>query len=382
MAAERIEPDGRDDAVTSDLPLYERDPAAWRDRLAEGNRTQARKRVGADVLFRDTAGHILLVNPRYKPDWDLPGGMAEANEPPLEAAKREVKEELAIDFVGGRLLVVDWVQPHGPWDDSLMFIFDGGVLDAERQAQIKLRDGELNVYRFCPPNESVPLLRSYVWRRVEKALLPCTATRPPICTTTACLASSKAAQLTTNAESGLDRRPDDARCHDRTACPRVSHQRSGQRLLTRLAEGKAGGSRTGTRQTRSVQPSFSRIVPVVHTSPSARVDPSASTWRSSPLKHDNDRAVRARHAKRAARHLLRCQAPGPQRITGRRGVPGAQRLHSASDRGAAGDHVTAVRVAGGGLVRPAGPSAGTTVLATWQPVDAGGSTDGAVGTSP
>src|SRR5437764_10001357 len=73
----------------SDAPLYERDPAAWQAYLAEGNRTQPRKRVAADVLVRDEVGRILLVHPRYKPDWDLPGGMVEANEPPRDAASRE-----------------------------------------------------------------------------------------------------------------------------------------------------------------------------------------------------------------------------------------------------------------------------------------------------
>ncbi len=156
--------------MTSDLPLYQRDPEAWQAQLVEGNRTQARKRVGADVLFRDAAERILLVDPRYKPDWDLPGGMAEANEPPLDAARREVKEELGIDFSGGRLLVVDWVSPHGPWDDSLMFIFDGGVLSDATQMEITLRDGELNDYRFCEHGEASRLLRPYVWRRVQAAL--------------------------------------------------------------------------------------------------------------------------------------------------------------------------------------------------------------------
>lgn len=75
-------------------PLYERDPEAWQAHLAEGNRTQARKRVGADVLFRDEVGRILLVDPRYKPDWDLPGGMAEANEPPLDAAIRDPRSAI------------------------------------------------------------------------------------------------------------------------------------------------------------------------------------------------------------------------------------------------------------------------------------------------
>jgi 8-oxo-dGTP pyrophosphatase MutT (NUDIX family) len=156
--------------VTSDAPLYERDPEAWQAHLAEGNRTQARKRVGADVLFRDEAGRILLVDPKYKPDWDLPGGMAEANEPPLDAARREVREELGIQYTGCRLLVVDWVSPHGPWDDSLMFIFDGGVLSDEDQEWISLRDGELAGYRFVEPEEAATLLRPYVWKRVSAAM--------------------------------------------------------------------------------------------------------------------------------------------------------------------------------------------------------------------
>jgi 8-oxo-dGTP diphosphatase len=164
--------------VTSDAPLYERDPGAWAAYLAEGNRTQARKRVGADVLFRDQTGRILLVDPRYKPDWDLPGGMAEANEPPLDAAKREVREELGIEYSGGRLLVIDWVSPHGPWDDSLMFVFDGGILSPDDQARITLRDGELARYQFVKPEEAATLLRDYVWHRVRVAL-EATTTRAP-----------------------------------------------------------------------------------------------------------------------------------------------------------------------------------------------------------
>jgi ADP-ribose pyrophosphatase YjhB (NUDIX family) len=114
--------------VTSEAPLYERDPAAWEAYLAEGNANQARKRVGADVILRDGAGRLLLVDPRYKPDWDLPGGMAEANEPPHEAARRELGEELGLDLRVIEPLCVEWVPPHGPWDDSLMFIFNGGEL--------------------------------------------------------------------------------------------------------------------------------------------------------------------------------------------------------------------------------------------------------------
>ena len=66
--------------------------------------------------------------------------------------------------------MIDWVSPHGPWDDSLMFIFDGGVLTDEVQTRITLRDGELSEYRFCDSDEASRLLRPYAWRRVEGAL--------------------------------------------------------------------------------------------------------------------------------------------------------------------------------------------------------------------
>jgi 8-oxo-dGTP pyrophosphatase MutT (NUDIX family) len=51
--------------------------------LAEGNARQARKRVSAKVVICDEDGRVLLVNPTYKEYWDLPGGMAEANESPI-----------------------------------------------------------------------------------------------------------------------------------------------------------------------------------------------------------------------------------------------------------------------------------------------------------
>ncbi len=139
--------------VNSDAPLYERDPEAWQAYLAEGNAKQPRKRVSADVILRDHAGRILLVDPKYKPDWDMPGGMAEANEPPHHAVRRELQEELGLDVQVGSLLVVDWVSPHGPWDDLLALIFDGGELSDERVSGLKLIDDELAAFEFCTPEQ-------------------------------------------------------------------------------------------------------------------------------------------------------------------------------------------------------------------------------------
>ena len=157
--------------MSSKRPLYDRDPTAWYEHLAEGNAKQARKRVGADVLIRDEQEQILLVNPRYKPGWDLPGGMAEANEPPHKAAERELKEELDIELSIRKLLVVDWVSPHGPWDDSLMFVFDAGRLDKQQSAELRPTDDELSSFGFYPLQEAEALLSPSTAIRLKQATL-------------------------------------------------------------------------------------------------------------------------------------------------------------------------------------------------------------------
>ncbi|QIS23688.1 NUDIX domain-containing protein [Nocardia terpenica] len=142
-------------------------------RLADGNARQLRKRVGADALLFDHTGRILLVDPNYKPDWDLPGGMAEANEPPDAAVRRELGEELALhlaDNAGLTLLCVDWVSPHNVWDDSLMLIFDAGQLTADQIDQLDPNPDELGAFEFCTLGQAEQRLRPYVWSRVEAAL--------------------------------------------------------------------------------------------------------------------------------------------------------------------------------------------------------------------
>ncbi|MEU5095052.1 NUDIX hydrolase [Streptomyces sp. NPDC020996] len=146
------------------------DTKAWNAYLAEGNAKQARKRVAADVLLRDPSGRVLLVNPTYKPGWDLPGGMAEANEPPDDAVRRELMEELGVRVTLHGLLVVDWVAPHGPWDDQLAFIFDGGTVAQDQADRLRPRDDELSEAVFVTVAEAAGRLRDRIRRRFEHAL--------------------------------------------------------------------------------------------------------------------------------------------------------------------------------------------------------------------
>ncbi|MGH3837923.1 MAG: NUDIX domain-containing protein [Pseudonocardiaceae bacterium] len=138
--------------------------------LAEGNAKQARKRVAADVLLSDTVGRVLLVNPTYKDYWDLPGGMAEFNEPPRIAAERELREELGLTITVGRVLVVDWDGPHGPWDDQLVFVFDAGPLTTAQAAGLRTTDDELAGFEFVPPADALRRLRGDMADRLSRAL--------------------------------------------------------------------------------------------------------------------------------------------------------------------------------------------------------------------
>ncbi len=70
-----------------------------------------RKLVSADALITDIAGWILLVDPSYKDFWDIPGGVAEANEAPDETVRRELREELGL-ILTARCYCCAWIGFH------------------------------------------------------------------------------------------------------------------------------------------------------------------------------------------------------------------------------------------------------------------------------
>ncbi|MFF0740075.1 NUDIX domain-containing protein [Streptomyces sp. NPDC004111] len=110
--------------------------------------------AAAAVLFRDAEGRVLMVEPNYREGWALPGGTIESDtgETPRQAARRETLEEIGLDVEPGRLLVADWARGKGR-PPIAAYLFDGGVLDAERLAAIRVQEEELLSWRLVPVDE-------------------------------------------------------------------------------------------------------------------------------------------------------------------------------------------------------------------------------------
>lgn len=128
------------------------------------------KRMGAAVLLSDESGRALIVEPTYKPYWELPGGAVEADESPMMAARREIKEELGLAIVPGRLLAVDWVPPQSGRTEGLMTVFDGGILSHDQIAAISVPGDELRGWRFCTLAEAANRLSPLLARRLAAAV--------------------------------------------------------------------------------------------------------------------------------------------------------------------------------------------------------------------
>ncbi len=127
--------------------------------------------AAAASLFRDAEGRLLLVEPNYRQGWALPGGTveSEAGEGPRQAARRETLEEIGLDLAPGRLLAVDWARGVGR-PPIVAYLYDGGVLTADRLAAIRLQEEELLSWRLVAPADLDGFLLGALRHRVRAAL--------------------------------------------------------------------------------------------------------------------------------------------------------------------------------------------------------------------
>jgi 8-oxo-dGTP diphosphatase len=131
--------------------------------------TLPRKRMAAGALLTGEGGRVLLVEPTYKPVWEIPGGTVEADESPRDGLIRELGEELGMTIKPGRLLVVDWVAPHPPRSEGLMLVFDGGTLTEAEAATIRLPADELHSWAWCTEEEITHRTSELLSRRILAA---------------------------------------------------------------------------------------------------------------------------------------------------------------------------------------------------------------------
>ncbi len=107
-----------------------------------------RKRVIAQGLMRDAAGRVLLCEPVYKRDWDLPGGVVDPGEPPRDCVAREISEELALDVGVGRLLATNWLSPWLGWGDAMLFVYEVDVPSQGALSRIRLLEREIRAVHW------------------------------------------------------------------------------------------------------------------------------------------------------------------------------------------------------------------------------------------
>lgn len=139
--------------------MSERDSAFWAG--------LARVRTGAGALITDGEGHVLMVEPTYKDRWEIPGGAVDAGETAVDACRRECLEELGLEIDVGRLLVLEHQTESGERGDSIMFVYDGGIL--RDGSSIRLPAEELRSFRFVEPDELSQMTSERIARRVRFA---------------------------------------------------------------------------------------------------------------------------------------------------------------------------------------------------------------------
>lgn len=127
------------------------------------------KRVIAHCLFRDAQGRLLLCETRYKPDFELPGGVVEVGESPRSGVLREVLEETGFDLTEPQLRVIDWLPPTLGWDDALQFVYDGGTMTPEQVAGLRPQESEIAALHWLDLEDIDDVVSARSARRIRLA---------------------------------------------------------------------------------------------------------------------------------------------------------------------------------------------------------------------
>ena len=126
--------------------------------------------MSAGALFFDEAGRLLVVEPAYKPNWEIPGGVVELNESPRQGCVREVKEELGLERPLHQLLCIDYLSECEDKTEALVFIFWGGTLSEDEIQSIQLPADELRRFAFLDLAEVYGRFNQRLSQRVRQSV--------------------------------------------------------------------------------------------------------------------------------------------------------------------------------------------------------------------
>lgn len=126
--------------------------------------------AAVDALIRDERGRLLVVDPVYKPGWDLPGGMVD-DEGLVDGLVRELREELRPARLRvGRLLAVDNVPAAVYGRAMTACVYAVHLPHPVRVADLHLQRDELRAAEFLPEAEALERLPERLRRRTVAAL--------------------------------------------------------------------------------------------------------------------------------------------------------------------------------------------------------------------
>ncbi|GAA1258211.1 hypothetical protein GCM10009665_55550 [Kitasatospora nipponensis] len=122
--------------------------------LSEYLRTLPHGILFAAVHFTDAEERPLLLKSVYDPDvWQFAGGNLDAGDDPWACARREVEEETGLllpEHPVPPLLALLFVASAGEWPFKVGVVFDGGVLDADQLAALRLDRAEHTEFAIHP----------------------------------------------------------------------------------------------------------------------------------------------------------------------------------------------------------------------------------------
>ncbi|MEI5098983.1 NUDIX hydrolase [Streptomyces sp. PmtG] len=127
----------------------------------------------ATVLITDPGDRLLIVRSAHGGTWHLPGGSVEQGESPLDAARREVREEIGLDLDLSEhdLFAVEWLQAtRSGRRDRLALVFAGPVLTPQDTAHVVLQSDEIDDWGWQAPEAALQLLHPALAARIRGPL--------------------------------------------------------------------------------------------------------------------------------------------------------------------------------------------------------------------